>query len=625
MKRKRILVTVLTGLIAVGLTACGGGLSSQEMQSMEKYAKAAGQSFEYSSLNHITDVKVAVPSGEETLAEIIEEKTGKLENIDLSEIEAIVTEKNRDGGELYLVGTEGETKKHFDSSAAAAVQSGSSSDQKASSSDSVATSSSASDDASEAEIAAAEAAGLTSTSGDEKATAQLSKDIASLIGKSYSAVSTPDGLRTLLAELLLKAEAYQTQHPSEYAAYQGYKKELKKSETLEENKDYYLKIAANSYQQQFDLYDFYVDYLEKMIKAAEVSDSTKRAEKMKQQDEISADDLEVRELLLAQAVCRNNAVGKAAAAQSILDANKSAVDAIKKDAGDEYKDDNRYLKLMMRNGELKAYEDQLFQVQQYTYAIEDLRERQKLNDSGLSEIYESIHDAEASYRENYYKERCVYASNLVAKEDYQNQHAAEFSDYQKVADAVKEKYSDDSYKKDMEYVKNEVKYESINSGLEGYEKLLKESQTKIDKLKSDLDDLTAEKKKDIESREEEMEAEADWEKVRAAAEEIITEMNKGYENPPSEKTEHHYIGEYGGFNWIDLSDTAVESVDSSRETETVRSSSSYKSKKSYSSKGGMKYDPNDKYYSQNDHDGDGRLSDDEFHDAVGDYLDDLMG
>lgn len=69
------------------------------------------------------------------------------------------------------------------------------------------------------------------------------------------------------------------------------------------------------------------------------------------------------------------------------------MDAIKKDAGDEYKDDNRYLKLMMRNGELKAYEDQLFQVQQFTYAIEDLRERQKLNDSGLSEIYESIHDA----------------------------------------------------------------------------------------------------------------------------------------------------------------------------------------------------------------------------------------
>ena len=98
MKRKRILAVVLTGLIAVSLAACGSGLSSQEMQNMEKYAKAAGQSFEYSSLNHITDVKVAVPSGEETLAEIIEEKTGKLENIDLSEIEVIVTEKTATEG-----------------------------------------------------------------------------------------------------------------------------------------------------------------------------------------------------------------------------------------------------------------------------------------------------------------------------------------------------------------------------------------------------------------------------------------------------------------------------------------------------------------------------------------------
>ena len=92
MKRKRILAVVLTGLLAVSLAACGSGLSSQE------YAKAAGQSFEYSSLNHITDVKVAVPSGEETLAEIIEEKTGKLENIDLSEIEVIVTEKTATEG-----------------------------------------------------------------------------------------------------------------------------------------------------------------------------------------------------------------------------------------------------------------------------------------------------------------------------------------------------------------------------------------------------------------------------------------------------------------------------------------------------------------------------------------------
>ena len=100
MKRKRILAVVLTGLLAVSLAACGSGLSSQEMQNMPVHADwlLSYLSFEYSSLNHITDVKVAVPSGEETLAEIIEEKTGKLENIDLSEIEAIVTEKTATEG-----------------------------------------------------------------------------------------------------------------------------------------------------------------------------------------------------------------------------------------------------------------------------------------------------------------------------------------------------------------------------------------------------------------------------------------------------------------------------------------------------------------------------------------------
>lgn len=41
MKRKRILAVVLTGLLAVSLAACGSGLSSQEMQNMEKYSRRA--------------------------------------------------------------------------------------------------------------------------------------------------------------------------------------------------------------------------------------------------------------------------------------------------------------------------------------------------------------------------------------------------------------------------------------------------------------------------------------------------------------------------------------------------------------------------------------------------------
>ncbi len=41
--------------------------------------------------------------------------------------------------------------------------------------------------------------------------------------------------------------------------------------------------------------------------------------------------------------------------------------------------------------------------------------------------------------------------------------------------------------------------------------------------------------------------------------------------------------------------------------------------------GGIKYDPNDDYYRENDHNHDGKINDEEFQDALGDYMDDLMG
>lgn len=54
------------------------------------------------------------------------------------------------------------------------------------------------------------------------------------------------------------------------------------------------------------------------------------------------------------------------------------------------------------------------------------------------------------------------------------------------------------------------------------------------------------------------------------------------------------------------------------------SSSSSKSYSSSSSSGGYSYDPNDKYYSSNDHDGDGLINDDEFQDAMNAAIDDLL-
>ena len=73
-------------------------------------------------------------------------------------------------------------------------------------------------------------------------------------------------------------------------------------------------------------------------------------------------------------------------------------------------------------------------------------------------------------------------------------------------------------------------------------------------------------------------------------------------------------------------------------TETNTSSSTINSSSSYSSSydddnydyndddygSGYSYDKNDKYYSSNDHNNDGKISDSEFQDAMGDAIDDLL-
>ena len=44
---------------------------------------------------------------------------------------------------------------------------------------------------------------------------------------------------------------------------------------------------------------------------------------------------------------------------------------------------------------------------------------------------------------------------------------------------------------------------------------------------------------------------------------------------------------------------------------------------SYDSEEGYGYDPDDPYYSKNDHDGDGKITEEEFQDAMNDAIDDL--
>ena len=82
--------------------------------------------------------------------------------------------------------------------------------------------------------------------------------------------------------------------------------------------------------------------------------------------------------------------------------------------------------------------------------------------------------------------------------------------------------------------------------------------------------------------------------------------------------------------------TEIETTQATTEIETTQATSysvpkttrsydnSYKKKESNnSSEQGYGYDMNDPYYRKNDHNNDGKLTDEEFQDAMGDFLDDL--
>ena len=66
------------------------------------------------------------------------------------------------------------------------------------------------------------------------------------------------------------------------------------------------------------------------------------------------------------------------------------------------------------------------------------------------------------------------------------------------------------------------------------------------------------------------------------------------------------------------------SSSSTRKTSGSSSKTYSSSSSSSSSSSGYGYDANDPYYSAADHDGDGKLTDEEFQEAMGNAIDDLL-
>ena len=93
---------------------------------------------------------------------------------------------------------------------------------------------------------------------------------------------------------------------------------------------------------------------------------------------------------------------------------------------------------------------------------------------------------------------------------------------------------------------------------------------------------------------------------------------------PAEKSEYDASAGEWGYIHPDYADYQNENI--KRPVKTSSGGGGYKnSSNNNNDDGGIKYDPNDDLYREHDYNNDGKINDQEFQDALGDYMDEIMG
>lgn len=537
MKKRFIALCSLSIMFA--FTACGNGPSAQQISDMELYGSQIGQSFEYSNSNHITDVKVAISSSKEELANVIAKQTDTLSAIDLSGLKAVVAETADFSSTYYFIGEDGVM--HYIKTAA---ETGSS-------------------------TAASEAG------------SSILQELAVMVNQI-----PPDGVydaaavRKIAAALSLQLDSLKSEHAEDYNAYEKLRTETSPKSDPLENENYYLKIYNNENYITFDTYSLYEDFLGKLIKSLDGKESRQAADDPEMEFNYQ---LTARETMLEQAKFQAQANKLSAAANKILEQNADLIETIKKEAKDEYKDDPRYLKLKMKYADLRKYEDALMNAKQYNHMAKDFKESFFAEDEITKNYLTDKASLASEYRATYYTERGKYASSLLDEEAYRKQNAAELAAYEKAASTIKAKFKDNSYEKDIDYIKNEMQYESVLQGLKDCEDKTKEIEENLKKEKADYEEALAELEEKNKENQAELQKSKEWQLVK----EVIEEALAALPDDTEATTKTLYIGEANGMYWADLSEELVEKFDANRSVKTESSSYSYGgSGKSYS--GGSK-------------------------------------
>lgn len=602
---KKAITWLLSLALGLSLTACGGGiLTEEQIAEAEKWGMLAGDG-SYESYDHIEGVLAVVPTGDKTFAEALEDAVGDLEYYSAKDtapcLKAILFENDGSGiaDRVQIVGKKSDGSKDSDS------QSEGGSDEGA--------------------VLRYKFSGGSDASPDEsfsQGSIEYNGTTIALEDKG----SFSDNVKWLLAAKSLEMDnwaAGQGQALTDALAVEKAKKDTVKGEWTE-SAEYFALCRSNAVYKQYREKQGLVEYLENLTAALEKASEGEYSDIYEKALRNNEFQFKLAALMDQKAAVDAGTPALEANAKPILDNLSADIAALEKKSKN-YKDSEAYLRIKAQNPAVAAYEDNLSASSRLNKKIEILKKAYETEDRDLRSILLDSSEKEAEYSLNYEQARMAYIQAVLALESYKAANQAELKAYNDTLDAVKKKNGGKGYEADVDYMKNELAHQNLTANLATYESAVKNAEEKADQLKKTMKETRKEISEKEEAREKAILREKDDKKIRVFLDELVKGIGELNVGDPKEKTT--VLGEISGFAVVQMSSSAVDSLDSARDiiyhkSYTNNNSNKYKNN---SDDGGIKYDPNDDYYRENDHNHDGKINDEEFQDALGDYMDDLMG
>lgn len=548
---KRFVTAILLLSMVVSLAACGGKelLSEEQIKLAEDCGKLAGTVQKYKSSNTIDDVLVLLTKEDKSVISVFEDLCGSLEYYGVDEsaksADAIVIESHG------TLGAEDANNVYVNICGKQAGKDG------------------------ELALAVLESIALSSEVAQETSEAAFSLGSVEYNGNDYDIDSGDDaveGIKWLLAQASLSLDQWKEKQAEPLAealtAYEETKAQC--SGEWEGSVDFYIFLNSNSVYNELYERTRFIDYLNSLVDSLENIDASKQSETYNELKRKMERDCAVASIMRQKAQLAAKTETLLQAASEDFAAYEGQINELKKN--DNYLDSDEFLKIKARSNPIAEYQDNLAAIELLDSSLKLLEECYDEKNSAISSLMSKFGEKENEYTVAYYQARMSYIRAVVALEDFDSQNADELSEYNSAVDEVKAKHNGDDYKKDVDYMKNELAHKDMLDKRSTLETSVNDRKAEVEKLKDDFGKDKENYEKNVKERLAYDAKSSDNKKIKEAMNGLIAKL--GELNAEPKQSESDVLGELDGFVIVKMSADIISKVNSAREIASSGSGSS---------------------------------------------------